>query len=97
MPIWTRDFGTGPRHDFCLDEVQFMTSRDIWLALDDGHCDSRLHRQGGPLILEQVSGEDIETYQRQLFYWLLIRCGPCVFPQRVEFHQGVPVCRRPDN
>jgi hypothetical protein len=95
MQTSRRDYGK--EADFSLEDARFITSRDIWLALDDSHCDGQIHRQQGPPATEPVRGEDLETYHRQLFYWLLIRCGPCFFSSKAELNQGLPVGCRTEN
>lgn len=79
MRFVTRDFGTEPKPG----EVLLIDSQDIWLALDDSENDSRRRILNTPyglaLTIEPTVYEDLETYQRQLFYWLLTRARPCAF------------------
>ena len=95
MQTSTRDFGMEPR--FSMREARFIISRDIWLALDDSHQDGRRNRQQEALTMEFVNEQDVASYHRQLFYWLLIRCGPCIFSREATLHHGTPVWRPPTN
>lgn len=54
-------------------------SREIWLALDDAHSDGQRY-PAGPLDIRQLHPirlRDLERYQWQLFYWLIIRQEHC--------------------
>lgn len=70
---------------------RFIESRDIWLALDDEQSGNRHVFSQDLRDSEWVSVAELETYHRQLFYWLLIRLGPGIFPAATELSQGVPL------
>jgi hypothetical protein len=81
---------TGVRRHFGMAMIRPVSGRDAWLALDDAHCDSRRdHRRHVPET-EAVTAAELECYHRQLFYWLLVRRGPSIFPMELALRQGVP-------
>ena len=67
------------------------TSRDIWLALDENHEDSRRVCASELLRLEPLSLEELTGYHRQLFYWLITRSEACWFAPSVASKQGPPI------
>ena len=73
-----------------LANAKFLTARQVWLALDDEPYDSRRVPVENVLKSGWVSFRECELYHRQLFYWLLIRSGPCIFPIDSELAHGVP-------
>lgn len=73
-----------------IGQLRFIDSRAIWLALDENHEDSRRIRRPDPIRLEPVNDQELDLFQRQLFYWLLIRHGPYIFTQETQFEQGIP-------
>lgn len=55
-----------------LNDLSFVTSRDIWLALEE---DSELKMDNREQLLELdwLTMSEMNSYHAQLFYWLLIR------------------------
>jgi hypothetical protein len=80
-----------PVFGFQFQMARFTGSYEIWLALDDSDHDSRRSRNRRPLKLETVTALELERYHKQLFYWLLVRFGPCVFPSGIPLEEGVPI------
>lgn len=62
-----------PVFGFRLEMAFFLASRDIWLALDDSEHDSRSVRSLRYCRGELLTLLELETYHKQLFYWLLLR------------------------
>ncbi len=83
-----RQPGAKLQRDFGMRFSRFLTSRETWLALDDGHCDSRRRAHTRPLVLEAVNEEELTEYHRQLFYWLLFRHEPGVFSTCLSLYGG---------
>lgn len=75
---------------FALENARFLDSAQIWLALDDSLHESRRTLPDHAIGNERLSLFESELFHRQLFYWLLIRKGPCVFPDACPLHEGVP-------
>ena len=85
------------RRDFGMGMLRPLNSRSIWLALDDSHGDSRRVRATGPIGLGAVTPGELALYQRQLFYWLIIRNGPCFFNRDAALEHGLPTGLRVRN
>lgn len=85
------------RRDFGMGMLRPLNSRSIWLALDDNHEDSRRVCSTEPIGLERVTPGELTLYQRQLFYWLMIRNGPCFFSRDAALEQGLPTGLRVRN
>ena len=83
-------FGNFSERDLGMSSIQFINSRLIWLALDENHEDSRRLRCEEPIRLEPVSPRELESYHRQLFYWLLLRQGPFILASEIRLEQGIP-------
>ena len=80
----------GVRQNFGMTMIRPVNGRDVWLSLDDAHCDSRRVHCRHLKDMEAIAAGDLEKYHRQLFYWLLIRGGPCIFPAHLALNDGVP-------
>ncbi|MCE3234647.1 MAG: hypothetical protein K0Q50_827 [Vampirovibrio sp.] len=63
--VFQRDLGMGL--------VRFISSQDVWLALDDNEMDSRRLPGVSSGFLGHVSPAELKRYHRQLFYWLMLR------------------------
>lgn len=79
-----------PRRDLGMSMLRPATSRDIWLALDESHEDSRRVCATEPLRLEPLSLAELIGYHRQLFYWLITRNGASCFEQPEAAKHGPP-------
>ncbi len=83
---------------FALQNARFLKSDQIWLALDDSLLESRrLGQVPNTVRHERISLPESEFYHRQLFYWLLIRKGPCFFSEGAPLHEGVPIPLKAQN
>ena len=75
---------------FTLAHARPITSRHIWLALDDNeHETSHPHSPDWEMD-DWMELEDCDHFHRQLFYWLLLRFGPTILPTDHPLSRGVP-------
>jgi hypothetical protein len=79
--------GNFSKRDLMMKTLCFITNKDIWLALDDNHDDSRRHDSGEPLGWDLVTATELLLYHQQLFNWLLIRSGSCLLNMNIETEQ----------
>lgn len=78
-----QDTGMRLKRDFGMGFARFIRAGNIWPVLDDGNRDSEKNVrevERSNLDTEPVTLTEMETYHRQLFYWLLNRGGAGIFP-----------------
>ncbi len=90
-----RDFGMGL--NLRMTDMQFIGSREIWLALDDADNDSRYKPVKKLFLADMAQSREIDSYHRQLFYWLIVRGSPCGFSPALKLKTGVPTLMREHN
>lgn len=75
---------------FSMRQICFIDSRQIVLALDESiNSDFRV---AGSLMMEPgwLSHAECQLYNKQMFYWQIIRNGPCLFSPGAELFCGLP-------
>lgn len=63
-----------PGYAVSLDQMVFIDSRAVWLAIDD-ISDCRMDERNPLLALDWISHGEALVFQNQVFYWLLNRAG----------------------
>lgn len=90
--------GATLRRDFGIDMTRPIDGHDIWLSIDDADCDSQRQSTMPQLTkMPRIGIRELECYNRQLFYWLMIRGGPCIFPPALALDHGVPTTLQTQN